>query len=140
MISTSMTRGNARLIWIGAAFLLVSAATRVGLALFSDSTYALTEWLRFLGIGTGFDLAVLPCFLLPWAIYDAVMPEFDPASRRARVELLWATAWAGAFLTIFLMIGASEFAFWVEFNSRFDFIAVDYLVYTHEVLGNIMES
>ena len=140
MISTSMTRGYARLIWIGAAFLLVSAATRVGLALFSDSTYALTEWLRFLGIGTGFDLAVLPCFLLPWAIYDAVMPEFDPASRRARVELLWATAWAGAFLTIFLMIGASEFAFWVEFNSRFDFIAVDYLVYTHEVLGNIMES
>ncbi len=135
-----MTRGTARLTWIAAAFMLVSAATRIGLALFSDSAYTLGEWLRFIAIGTAFDLAVVPCFLVPWAIYDMVMPEFDAHTRRARIERLWAIAWAGAFLSIFLVVGASEFAFWAEFNSRFDFIAVDYLVYTHEVLGNIGES
>ncbi len=135
-----MTRGTARLTWIAATFMLVSTVTRFGLALFSDSTYTLGEWLRFMAIGTGFDLAVLPCFLLPWSIYDAVMPEFDAPSRRARIERLWAISWAGVFLSMFLVIGASEFAFWAEFNSRFDFIAVDYLVYTHEVLGNIAES
>jgi len=30
--------------------------------------------------------------------------------------------------------------FWGEFASRFNFIAVDYLIYTQEVIGNIVES
>jgi phosphoglycerol transferase MdoB-like AlkP superfamily enzyme len=34
----------------------------------------------------------------------------------------------------------AEWLFWDEFLSRFNFIAVDYLVYTHEVIGNIWES
>lgn len=34
----------------------------------------------------------------------------------------------------------SEFFFWNEFGVRYNFIAVDYLVYTHTVIGNIMES
>ncbi|HTE23615.1 LTA synthase family protein [Flavitalea sp.] len=34
----------------------------------------------------------------------------------------------------------SEWFFWNEFFSRYNFIAVDYLVYTSEVLGNIWES
>ena len=36
--------------------------------------------------------------------------------------------------------GVSEWFFWDEFSSRFNFIAVDYLVYTSEVIGNIRES
>lgn len=34
----------------------------------------------------------------------------------------------------------SEYFFWAEFNVRYNFIAVDYLVYTNEVIGNILES
>lgn len=34
----------------------------------------------------------------------------------------------------------SEIVFWNEFSVRFNFIAVDYLIYTNEVLGNIWES
>ncbi len=34
----------------------------------------------------------------------------------------------------------SEYFFWSEFGVRYNFIAVDYLVYTNEVVGNIMES
>ena len=34
----------------------------------------------------------------------------------------------------------SEHVFWTEFGVRFNFIAVDYLVYTTEVIGNIRES
>ena len=34
----------------------------------------------------------------------------------------------------------SEILFWEEFASRFNFIAVDYLIYTNEVIGNIQES
>lgn len=40
-----------------------------------------------------------------------------------------------------LIFGAfSEYFFWEEFNSRFNFIAVDYLIYTNEVIHNIVES
>ena len=46
------------------------------------------------------------------------------------------------FLVTFLLLfnAASEWFFWNEFSSRYNFIAVDYLVYTNEVLGNIKES
>ena len=39
-----------------------------------------------------------------------------------------------------LFVAASELVFWNEFSVRFNFIAVDYLVYTTEVVGNIRES
>lgn len=35
---------------------------------------------------------------------------------------------------------AAEYLFWDEFGVRYNFIAVDYLVYTREVIGNIIES
>ena len=36
------------------------------------------------------------------------------------------------------MVAAAEWFFWDEFSSRFNFIAVDYLVYTTEVIGNMV--
>ena len=46
------------------------------------------------------------------------------------------------FLVTLLIIqnAISEFFFWNEFGVRYNFIAVDYLVYTNEVIKNIMES
>lgn len=41
---------------------------------------------------------------------------------------------------LLLFIAVSEFVFWNEFSSRFNFVAVDYLIYTREVIGNIRES
>lgn len=45
-------------------------------------------------------------------------------------------------LYVFLIIvnALSECFFWYEFGVRYNFIAVDYLVYTNEVIGNILES
>lgn len=49
---------------------------------------------------------------------------------------------ADLFLIFFLLIfnAISEYFFWDEFSTRYNFIAVDYLVYTNEVIGNIRES
>ena len=50
------------------------------------------------------------------------------------------------FITLFIYVFAivmnavSEYFFWNEFGIRYNFIAVDYLIYTNEVIGNIMES
>lgn len=41
-------------------------------------------------------------------------------------------------ITIFSFL--AEFPFWDEFNTRFNFIAVDYLIYTYEVVENINQS
>ena len=42
---------------------------------------------------------------------------------------------------IFILQNAiSEYFFWNEFGVRYNFIAVNYLVYTNEVIGNIMQS
>lgn len=44
-------------------------------------------------------------------------------------------------LCVFLLfILVAEFVFWNEFGARFNFVAVDYLLYTNEVVGNIRES
>jgi phosphoglycerol transferase MdoB-like AlkP superfamily enzyme len=39
-----------------------------------------------------------------------------------------------------MLLAVSEWLFWDEFAARFNFIAVDYLLYTEEVLGNIWQS
>lgn len=39
-----------------------------------------------------------------------------------------------------ILNGVSEYFFWNEFGVRYNFIAVDYLIYTNEVIGNVMES
>lgn len=44
------------------------------------------------------------------------------------------------FTFFFTYIALCELMFWNEFHSRFNFIAVDYLIYTNEVLANIRES
>lgn len=45
-----------------------------------------------------------------------------------------------AFSSIFTFTAFAEFFFWDEFSSRFNFIAVDYLIYTTELMQNIVES
>ena len=50
------------------------------------------------------------------------------------------------FITLLLYVlvivynSVSEYFFWNEFGVRYNFIAVDYLIYTNEVIGNVIES
>lgn len=57
---------------------------------------------------------------------------------------LWTTVWFAIIITLYVgsivFNGLCEYFFWNEFGVRYNFIAVDYLVYTNEVVGNIMES
>ena len=56
----------------------------------------------------------------------------------------WTTIWFALFVVFYVgaivFNGLSEYFFWNEFGVRYNFIAVYYLVYTNEVVGNIMES
>ncbi len=87
--------------------------------------------------GFWFDVAALAYLVVPWLLLSALMPN----GLRSKAWLNKAR-WITAFLVTFgLLFGAvSEFIFWQEFTTRFNFIAVDYLIYTNEVIGNIRES
>ena len=41
-------------------------------------------------------------------------------------------------ILIFTLI--AQIIFWEEFSTNFNFIAVDYLIYTHEIIGTVVES
>lgn len=87
--------------------------------------------------GLFFDLGAALWWSLPLVILLALLPAgiFDRRSARTAAHL--------AFLGILylLLFGAvAEWFFWDEFGVRANFIAVDYLVYTTEVIGNIRES
>lgn len=63
------------------------------------------------------------------------LPRIRSAWRRWEVRVV-------VFLYVFVLLFncISEYCFWDEFGVRYNFIAVDYLVYTSEVIGNIFES
>ncbi|MBG6111397.1 phosphoglycerol transferase MdoB-like AlkP superfamily enzyme [Flavobacterium sp. CG_9.10] len=44
------------------------------------------------------------------------------------------------YVILILQNSISEYFFWNEFGVKYNFIAVNYLVYTNEVIGNIMQS
>jgi phosphoglycerol transferase MdoB-like AlkP superfamily enzyme len=81
-------------------------------------------------LGMTWPLVVLFLLVLP-------IPGFAYASRRGQWALY---GLALVLLYGLLFVAASELVFWNEFSVRFNFIAVDYLVYTTEVIGNIRES
>lgn len=97
----------------------------------------LTQTLGIFGLGAWFDLATLACITIPWLVGAVWIPYRIRAS-------IWAKkmTWVGIAVLIYaLLFGAiAEYIFWQEFTTRFNFIAVDYLIYTHEVIGNIRES
>lgn len=87
--------------------------------------------------GLLFDVASLAYLLIPAALYLILAPRRLVEHRKH--------AWLvrAAFLVIIaaLIFGAvAEYFFFEEFATRFNFIAVDYLIYTGEVIGNIRES
>lgn len=74
---------------------------------------------------------------LPLALYLWLVPERFFKSRGNTIIL---TVLFFLIVFLFLFGAAAEWFFWDEFSGRFNFIAVDYLVYTTEVIGNVTQS
>ncbi len=117
----------------------ISFVTRVILFIQSWPNLELT-FIRFLAIfiiGFFYDLVVSSFFAIPVSFYCWLMKDswYQKKWQRLPIFLL-------LFIITFILVATagSEIIFWNEFNVRFNFIAVDYLIYTNEVLGNIFES
>jgi len=100
------------------------------------------EWsfinlLKVFVIGLCYDMAVASYAIVPLLLYLWIFPArwyYQKLNRIALVIYFF-------IVTITLLFNAiSEYIFWKEFSVRYNFIAVDYLVYTTEVIGNIRQS
>lgn len=59
---------------------------------------------------------------------------------RSKIRLILFSITVFIFVLLIIQNAVSEFFFWNEFGVRYNFIAVDYLIYTTTVIGNIFES
>ncbi|MBC3477948.1 LTA synthase family protein [Pseudomonas taiwanensis] len=87
--------------------------------------------------GALYDLSFLTYAALPLGLYLAVCPAGLWRTRLHR-RLMGGVLVVSLFVMLFVAV--AEWLFWDEFGVRFNFIAVDYLVYSKEVLDNIRES
>ena len=119
--------------------IVLSTFIRIALMLKSgrDVDYSIPSIAGIFGIGLFYDLINALYFTLPLMLLGWLTPAriTDKKGFRIVVNII-------LFIQVFLLLfnAVSEWIFWDEFNARFNFIAVDYLVYTHEVIGNIRQS
>lgn len=119
-------------------FLVLEFATRLAL-LIKAAPVVSWDWSLLAAFGWGFlyDVGAGCWFALPCIVILTFLSErfFRKAWGRFLTRVV-------IFFMIFLLLFGStaEWFFWHEFGARFNFIAVDYLVYTHEVVHNIIES
>lgn len=94
-------------------------------------------FLSVFGIGLLYDLGFIAYAALPMGLYLLLCP---PALWRRRGHRWFLQALFTVSLFAMLFTSVAEWLFWDEFGVRFNFIAVDYLVYSDEVLNNLLES
>ncbi|WP_248742604.1 MULTISPECIES: LTA synthase family protein [unclassified Pseudomonas] len=93
--------------------------------------------LSMFGVGLVYDLGFLAYAALPMGLYLLLCP---PGLWRRRGHRWFLQGLLTVSLYAMLFTAVAEWLFWDEFGVRFNFIAVDYLVYSDEVLNNVLES
>jgi len=109
--------------------LLITDAGSVDLGIFS--------LIKIYSVGLFYDFLAAMYYVMPLALYLLLMPN-KIFNSKLHKYIFFAIFFGFNFSLVFNVV--SEWFFWEEFGKRFNFIAVDYLVYTHEVIHNILES
>ncbi|PTS96645.1 sulfatase [Pedobacter sp. HMWF019] len=120
-------------------FLISSFFIRTGLLVASlmKTDLSFLAILKIYFTGTFFDLGVSFFIVASYALYLLLLPQKWNNSKFNRIATY---IWLFLVVLIFMFSFFAEITFWQEFESRFNFIAVDYLIYTYEVINNINES
>lgn len=122
-----------------AAFLVLSFITRTILLLkcLQEVDPQMLLLIKIYAMGLFFDVVTFGYVALPFVLYLIFLPDL-----LYRIRLHQPVMYIAVFLTtyLFLFSSVAEYFFFDEFGVRFNFIAVDYLIYTHEVVRNIVES
>ena len=120
-------------------FISVSFTTRTILLLkeFHNVDLNMIVLFKTYFIGLFYDIIAVSYYVPFIALYLILVPN---KIYNSKLHQYFTFAFLISQIYIFIFNGISEWFFWDEFGKRFNFIAVDYLVYTHEVIDNILES
>ena len=126
-------------LWLGVCFLMITTLTRLALLIATASGVPvdLGNYAFVFSVGLGYDLLAFVYYALPLVLLLWLLPRRWLASRGGSLTV---SGLSFTLLFVAAFVAVAEWTFWEEFQTRFNFIAVDYLVYTTEVLGNIRES
>lgn len=120
-------------------FIIMSFLLRLGFVLssFQKAEFSAVSFIRVFLLGLIYDIGVGLFFIFPYSLYLLILPQRLVDSRLNKIITYF--SFSLGILILFFSFFA-EITFWQEFESRFNFIAVDYLIYTYEVINNINES
>lgn len=104
---------------------------------YQDVSWGILSVVRTIITGAFYDFGTALFISLPGVLYLTFLPNRFVGSLLDRLLVYFFYS-----LTIFVLVFTffAEITFWEEFRARFNFIAVDYLIYTYEVISNINES
>ncbi|MEO8670953.1 MAG: sulfatase-like hydrolase/transferase [Tahibacter sp.] len=137
--NTSLMSRFRPLAWFACVYLGAAFLTRLALLITTGSDVPPNPgyWLYAFGVGMVYDAISFIYFSWPLLLLLWLLPRRWYVARGGR----WLVGGLCFVLVgIVLFVAVAEWTFWEEFQTRFNFIAVDYLVYTNEVIGNIQES
>ncbi|UYW01145.1 sulfatase-like hydrolase/transferase [Flavobacterium agricola] len=103
----------------------------------NEVSLTVSNLIKTLAMGLFFDLGTASLFFMPLCLYLTFIPKKIIGSKVDKVMLHFIAA---LLLLILVFTFFAEITFWEEFKTRFNFIAVDYLIYTNEVISNIQQS
>lgn len=122
-----------------AVFLFSSFLIRTGLLAVSagKTDFSILSIIQLYFTGFFYDFGVALFLVTLFSIYLLFLRQkwVDTLTNR-----IITYGWLFLILLISFFSFFAELTFWQEFESRFNFIAVDYLIYTYEVVNNINES
>lgn len=127
------------LIFFSVLFVMLSFILRLIFSVWvnNEMDWGVKSILSTICYGFVYDVVVVSCFTIILNLYFFLLPNrfvnnwFDKIFFYFVFTLL---------LVIIYFTFFAEITFWDEFKTRFNFIAVDYLIYTYEVVKNIQES
>lgn len=127
------------LLWVGGFYLLLSTLLRLFLfVIFGPPAHvSLLQLPAIMGLGVINDFLELSYLLFAFSLYLLIVPERLYRSRFGRMAM---AIFFGLLFFGLLYLCAVQYFFFKEFTARFNLVAVDYLLYPHEVFINIWES
>jgi len=124
---------------VAAVFLFLSTGTRCTLLWQSAAEVDFSAWILIKTFVAGFFYDAVTCtyVLAPLTALLAFAPADLFTGRRLKFLFY---GFIFALFAVLVFTACAEYFFWEEFETRFDFVAVDYLVYQREVTDNIRQS
>ncbi len=121
-----------------ASWCVVHSVTRLAMFLSSAGvvSWQIGDVAKVFGLGALYDASAGVFFCLPVALY-LLVPQHFVSARVHRVGLAALSFVLDAFL---VFCAVALYLYWQEFHTNFNFIAVDYLIYTQEMIQQVMQS